>query len=110
MKEGLNRYSDNLRRDPWVKNLVPFLKREAIKIGKKSLICKESPPRMKRDDRLANRSLEKIERRKKEKDNNPSNWLAVFASLNYVILRIPRETRNSGYKGKSLGGCVFVRV
>lgn len=46
--EELNRYSDNLRRDPWVKNLVPFLKREAIKIGKKSLICKESPPRMRR--------------------------------------------------------------
>lgn len=53
-------------------------------------------------DRLANPSLKKIGGarggREREKDNNPSNWLAVFASLNYVILRIPRETRNSGIK------------
>lgn len=51
---------------------------------------------------MANPSLKKIGGarggREREKDNNPSNWLAVFASLNYVILRIPRETRNSGIK------------
>lgn len=48
---------------------------------------------------MANPSLEKTGgEREREKDSNPSNWLAVFASLNYVILRIPRETRNSGIK------------
>lgn len=34
--------------NPWVKNLVPVYLLKAIKIGKKSLICKESPPRMRR--------------------------------------------------------------
>lgn len=34
--------------------------------------------------------------KKREGRYNPSNWL--FASLNYVILRIPREARNSAIK------------
>lgn len=65
-------------------------------------ILNELPMRGEDLDRLANPSLKKIGGarggREREKDNNPSNWLAVFASLNYVILRIPRETRNSGIK------------